>query len=252
MSQQIPNINSINQITEDQLNDVISKTKKKVIEDYLSSDLLSDVSASGAIANIRESANSKTRVGPLKNLLDKARYIYWNLRWNDMQHMSEEFWEDQLMLLVGMCPSINLINQYAVKDITSNSGRAGVRFFDFVEIRKDKVRVFELKANQISIDDVRSTIEKGKLITDKGVINCKNYLEVIKNTWPNKETKLIFTSPFGISKEALELVNKTDGINYVGYRELARSIYIELLSQYPTEAEWKYESIKGDKYRLIF
>lgn len=230
----------------------IKDLKKKVIEDYLSTDSLSDVSASGSIANVNDSAKGKARIGQMKQLLDKARHIYWNLRYNDMQHMSEEFWEDQLMLLSGMSPSIKLINQYSVKDKTDNSGKAGIRFFDMVEIRSDKVRVFELKARSITTDDILSTINKGSMIGAYGTMRCKNYLEVMRDEWPSLKRSLIFTSPFGIDKNALKLVEDHEDIFYINYRELARVIYKDIINSYPCEAEWKYESIKGDKYRLIF
>lgn len=241
-------VNSNKDINPDQ----VKELKKKIIDEYLNSEKLPDVSGNGCIANVNESANGKPRVGQMKQLLDKARHIYWNLRHNDMQHMSEEFWEDNLMLLAGLCPSINLVNQYAVLDKTSNTGNAGVRFFDIVEVRPKKVRVFELKARQINVDDVRSTIESGSFIGRNGSTKCKNYLEVMKEKWHDKERALIFTSPFGIEKEALALIESKPDVFYTNYREIARLIYKEILNQYPTEAEWKYESIKNDKYRAIF
>jgi hypothetical protein len=231
----------------------VEELKDKVISEYLK-DTMNDVSGTAAIASINESARGNPRMNQLKNLLDKARSIYWNLRSADLRHMSEEFWEDQMMLLVGMCPTIDFTNQYAVVDNTNNSGPSGVRFFDFVEIKSETVRVFELKARTITEQDVLSTIESGTIYDkDKGRnIICKGYPQVIKDNWPDKKTKLIFTSPYGIEAKALNRIQSEEGVFYIHYKDLARRIFTEILESYPEQADWKYESIKDDKYRHIF
>lgn len=238
------------------------RARKQIIEEYKASqekaETLSNVTLTPSIARISDGAKGKPRIGELKNLLDRARVIYRDLEYGDFRYMSEEFWEDQIMLLASMNPHLHMVNQYGVEDRTSNAGSSAVRFFDFVQFTPDFIRVFELKNHKITDDDVYTTIHNGVFSKGTENIRCKGYPDVIKAEWPNKEVRLIFTSPHGIYPEALnriEDLNSTDlgiSVRYVNFRDLCRKIFESTLASYPNLADWYYERVKFERFRFLF
>jgi hypothetical protein len=126
---------------------------------------------------------------------------------------------------------------------------------DLVQIFPKCVRVYELKAHAITLEDISQTLFD------------KKYLEVIANAFPGKPIDFRFTSPLGITPEAewqLSMMGSDKYMNkqisgleiryklsYQSTQDLAQTIYTDILKITPSKLRWQIDKHLNSEYEDI-
>jgi hypothetical protein len=120
-----------------------------------------------------------------------------------------KMWSDECMTLGSY-----LIKEYQLLNVIDN--QTYTRRLDLVRVNKRNVIVYEVKRNEITVNDIITTIA------------TRGYIELCEKTF-KKPIKLVMVSPVGITDEALRLINSMSNVSYESVKEYSRKLYVEAI-----------------------
>lgn len=140
-----------------------------------------------------------------------------------------DFLQRMVMKIVGQIPFLHWEEEISIVN-THNPDDAKTRRFDLVEIQAgDRVIIWELHTQPIDQEKVIKTI------IDKA------YLKLAREYYRGKKVYLTFTSPEGISDEALLLVNEMKDVRFVDYRDLILHLFRLFRKFTPSKSQWRLQ-----------